>query len=62
MVYSKKGEIRFDDLCLEANANQVIKFQKCSPGNEKQIWNYDKEVDPMEFFTSKCLFSPSRQN
>jgi hypothetical protein len=44
MVYSKKGEIRFDDLCLEGNPNNIVKLQKCSQGNQKQIWSYNNEV------------------
>jgi hypothetical protein len=50
MVYSKKGELRFDDLCLEGDGNSIIKFQKCSPGNQKQIWIYNNEVCSMKFY------------
>lgn len=44
MVYSKTGELRFDDLCLEGHANDIIKLQKCSQYNDKQRWNYNNEV------------------
>lgn len=45
MVYSKSGELRFDDLCMEGSKNSVVKLQKCSEGNQKQIWHYDKDVN-----------------
>lgn len=63
MVYSKRGEIRFDDLCLEGdtNTNKVIKFQKCSSANQKQIWDYNTEVYRTKLFDLNDLFSP-RQN
>ncbi len=45
MVYSKAGELRFDDLCMESSKNNVVKLQKCSEGNQKQIWDYNNEVN-----------------
>lgn len=59
MVYSKKGEIRFDDLCLEgdASSNKVIKFQKCSSANQKQFWDYNPEVNPIGLFSINDLYS-----
>ena len=44
MVYSKNGELRFDDLCMEGSKSSVIKLHKCTEGNQKQIWKYDNEV------------------
>jgi hypothetical protein len=52
-VYSKKGEIRFDDLCLEGSPNDSVRLQKCSDGNQKQIWNYNKEVYFILFYLIK---------
>ncbi|CAF4005246.1 unnamed protein product, partial [Rotaria sordida] len=55
LVYSKKNELRFDDLCMEANANSAVKLQKCS-GNEKQIWNYNNETKQMKHVKSEqCM-------
>lgn len=62
VIYSKKGELRFDDLCLEGNANDIIKLQKCSPGHYKQIWNYNNDVCSNEFLFNKINFFSSRQN
>ncbi len=45
MVYSKTGELRFDDLCMESSKNNVVKLHKCSEGNQKQVWNYNNEVN-----------------
>ncbi|CAF1401533.1 unnamed protein product [Adineta steineri] len=56
VIYSKKGEIRFDDLCFEGSANSVVKLQKCTEGNQKQIWNYNNETKLMKHVNSnQCL-------
>lgn len=47
MVYSKTGEIRFDDICLEGISDNSIKLQKCTQGNAKQKWHYHNQVSPI---------------
>ncbi|CAF1006359.1 unnamed protein product [Adineta ricciae] len=56
LIYSKNGQLRFDDLCLEAVANTVVKLQKCSNGNDRQTWNYHNETKHMKHVkSSQCL-------
>ena len=45
MVYSKNGELRFDDICMEGSKNSAIKLQKCTDGNQKQTWDYNNQVN-----------------
>ena len=61
MVYSKDGELRFDDLCMEGGKNSVIKLHKCTEGNQKQTWNYNNEVNSFEILNQRKTFS-FRQN
>ncbi len=58
MVYSKNGELRFDDLCMEGSKSSIVKLQKCTHGNQKQIWKYDTEVIHFKrkTFQSKNIF------
>ncbi len=57
MVYSKGGELRFDDLCMEGIKSSAIKLQKCTEGNQKQTWNYNNEVNFFELsIKSNLLF------
>ncbi|UJR30128.1 hypothetical protein I4U23_017669 [Adineta vaga] len=56
VVYSKNGELRFDDLCMESSKNSVVKLQKCIEGNQKQVWNYNKESKEMKHtYSDQCL-------
>ncbi|CAF3234239.1 unnamed protein product [Rotaria socialis] len=56
LAYSKKGELRVDDLCMEGSANIAIKLQKCSLGNQKQMWNYNNQTRNMKHVTSgQCM-------
>ncbi|CAF4535561.1 unnamed protein product [Rotaria sp. Silwood1] len=56
VVYSKKGELRFDDLCMEGSKNSVVKLQKCFEGNQKQIWNYNNETKHMKHvYSGQCM-------
>jgi len=29
---------------MESSRNSVVKLQKCTEGNQKQIWNYNSDV------------------
>jgi polypeptide N-acetylgalactosaminyltransferase len=63
MVYSKKGELRFDDLCLEGDGNSVIKLQKCAPENQKQIWTYNNETKLMKHIKSgQCMMVDEKKD
>ncbi|CAF3727104.1 unnamed protein product [Rotaria sordida] len=56
MVYSKKGELRFDDLCMEGSKNSVVKLQKCIDGNQKQTWHYNNETKQMKHvYSGQCM-------
>ncbi|CAF4311465.1 unnamed protein product [Rotaria sp. Silwood2] len=56
LVYSKIGELRFDDLCMEGSKNSVVKLQKCFEGNQKQTWNYNNETKQMKHvYSGQCM-------
>ncbi len=64
MVYSKSGELRFDDLCMEGSRNDAVKLHKCAEGNQKQIWKYDNDVNSISIliFKSKKIFLLDKTN
>jgi hypothetical protein len=62
VVYSKTGELRFDDLCMEGSKNNVVKLQKCADGNQKQIWNYNNEVNSFRFFIKDYFLFSDKTN
>ncbi|CAF1111426.1 unnamed protein product [Adineta ricciae] len=56
VVFSKSGELRFDDLCMEGSKNSAVKLQKCTEGNQKQVWEYNKESKQMKHvYSGQCL-------
>ncbi|CAF1070828.1 unnamed protein product [Adineta ricciae] len=56
VVFSKSGELRFDDLCMEGSKNSAVKFQKCTEGNQKQVWEYNKDLKQMKHvYSGQCL-------
>jgi len=56
VVYSKNGELRFDDLCLEGSKNSPVKFQKCTESNQRQIWNYQNDTKQMVHkYSGQCM-------
>ncbi|CAF0762122.1 unnamed protein product [Didymodactylos carnosus] len=56
IVYSRNGELRFDDLCMEGSKNDVVKLQKCQYQNQKQIWEYNKVTKQMKHLnTGQCM-------
>lgn len=56
VVYSKAGELRFDDLCMESSRNSVVKLRKCTEGNQAQIWNYERDTKRMKHvYSDQCL-------
>ena len=61
-MYSKTGELRFDDLCMEGSKSSTVKLQKCSSGNQKQIWKYDSEVTEISFPLANILLHLDETN
>jgi len=62
VLHSKKGELRFDDLCLEGNPNDAVKLQKCFESNKKQIWNYDNNSKVLKHVNSGQCMTAEKEN
>jgi hypothetical protein len=34
---------------MEGSKSSIVKLQKCTAGNQKQIWKYDTDVNCIDF-------------
>lgn len=54
-MYSKTGEIRRDETCLDYSGQDVILYP-CHGSQGNQLWNYDPDVSQLSIFMSLIRF------